>query len=158
MLAYVAIYKALSKTYRTTFTFKEELKKEMKQEIMSFRQEIDRKLVENKTELQQHKVTISESQTRIAELEEWNTDAGEMLAALEKLTQRLEEKITDLEGRSHRNNIHIFGLPKDTENGDMVKFINHLLTTELQLEEEIKLQIQRAHRAIGRKPLPGANP
>lgn len=133
-------------------------KQELKQDMVTYRQEIDKKLDESKAEIQHQKTTMSEAQTRIAELEECSTEAGEALTELRKLTRRLEEKVTDLEARSRRNNIRIFGLPEDEEGSDMIKYIDLFLTSQLQLPEGTNLQIQRAHRAIGRKPIPGTAP
>lgn len=69
-------------------------------------------------------------------------------------TRQMQEKIIDLEGRSMRNNIRIFGLPEDTEGNSVIKYVEQLLKTELQLPEEMTLQIQRAHRALAQKPGP----
>lgn len=51
----------------------------------------------------------------------------------------MQEKITDLEGRSRRNNIQIFGLPEDTEGSPIIKYAEQLLKTELELPEEMTL-------------------
>lgn len=55
-------------------TLKDELKKEMKEEILTLQQDIKCKLTKNMNELQTQKATLSEAQTRIAELEERKTD------------------------------------------------------------------------------------
>lgn len=73
-------------------------------------------------------------------------------------TRQMQEKIIDLEGRSRRNNIRIFGLPEDTEGNSVIKYVEQLLKTELQLPEEMTLQIQRAHRALAQKPGPNTTP
>ena len=86
-------------------TLKDELKNEMKEEISTLQQEIERKLTDNINELQTQKVAQAEAQVRIAELEEWKADAGEVMMEMLEQTQQMQEKITDLEGRSRRNNI-----------------------------------------------------
>ncbi|XP_013856079.1 cingulin-like protein 1 [Austrofundulus limnaeus] len=138
--------------------FKDELKKEMKEEITNLRQEMDRRLVESDRELQAQQRSISEAQTRVAEVEEWKTDANEMLTKMAEQTQRMQEKLTDLEGRSRRNNIRIFGLPEDVEGRSTVAFLEQLFKKELELPEGVDLQIQRAHRALNPKPSPNAAP
>lgn len=70
----------------------------------------------------------------------------------------MQEKVTDLEGRSRRNNIRIFGIPEEAEENSTSKYVERLLKTELQLPEETELHIQRAHRALTRKPSPNAPP
>ncbi|RXN21046.1 putative transposase element L1Md-A101/L1Md-A102/L1Md-A2 [Labeo rohita] len=61
-------------------------------------------------------------------------------------------KITDLEGRSRRNNIRIYSIKEGAEGASMFKFINGLLKTELSLNDDLDLQIQRAHRSLGPRP------
>ncbi len=138
--------------------FKDELKREMKEEITNLRQEIDRKLTENNRELQAQQVSISEAQARIAEVEEWRTDANDALTEMMEQAHRMQEKLTDLEGRSRRNNIRVFGLPEDTEGSSTTRYLEQLLKTELELHQWTNLQIQRAHRALAQKPSLNAAP
>ena len=84
-------------------TFKYELKREMKEEIINLRQEIDRQLKENNNELKVQQVSISEAQERLAEVEEWKMEASTAMSEMMAQTHRMQEKITDLEGRSRRN-------------------------------------------------------
>lgn len=133
-------------------------KGEMKQEIASLRQDIERKLTENHKELQEQKTSITEAQARIAELEEYNIEANSLLTKLTKQTRQMQDKLTDLEARSRRNNVRIFGLPEDTEGSSMTDYLDQLLKKELELPEGTDLQIQRAHRAIASKPGPGGAP
>ena len=140
-------------------TFKDELKSEIKneikQEIAYLRQDIDHKLTENNEELQEQKTDITEAQARIAELEECNAGVSDMLAKVVKQTRQMQDKLTDLEARSRRNNVRIFGLPEDTEGASVAEYLGKLLKKELKLPDGTNLQIQRAHRALTRKPNPG---
>ncbi|KAF7645583.1 hypothetical protein LDENG_00201620 [Lucifuga dentata] len=70
----------------------------------------------------------------------------------------MQDKITDLERRSWRNNLLIFGLPENTESTDMATYIERLLKKELEIPEGTKLQIQRAHRVLNKKPPPDITP
>lgn len=54
----------------------------MKEEITNLQQETDRKLTSSNRELQAQQVSISEAQVRIAEVEEWKTDANEALTEM----------------------------------------------------------------------------
>ncbi len=137
---------------------KNELKKEMKEEITTLQQEIERKLTDNANELQIQETAMVEAQERIAELEEWKTDTGEVMMEMLEQTRQMQEKVTDLEGSSRRNNIRIFGIPEEAEENSTSKYVERLLKTELQLPEETELHIQRAHRALTRKPSPNAPP
>ncbi|KAL0194679.1 hypothetical protein M9458_008251 [Cirrhinus mrigala] len=60
----------------------------------------------------------------------------------------MQGKITDLEGRSRRNNIRIYSIKEGAEGASMFKFINGLLKTKLSLNDDLDLQIQRAHRLV----------
>lgn len=64
----------------------------------------------------------------------------------------MQEKLTDLEGRSRRNNICIYGVPEEKEGNSMPEYVEQLLKTELALIADTNLQIQHAHRALARKP------
>lgn len=130
----------------------------MKQEISNLRWDIERKLTENHKELEEQKTSITEAQARIAELEEGNADTSGLLSKLTKQTRQMQDKLTDLEASSQRNNVRIFGLPEDIEGSSSTDYLDQLITKELDLPEGTDLQIQRAHRALVRKPGPGGAP
>lgn len=138
--------------------FKNDIKSEMKQELTLLREDIDHKLRENSKELQEQKAKLAEAEGRITELEEWNTDANETLLNLLNQTRHMQDKITEQEARSQRNNIRIFGLPEETEGSSMMNYLDQLLRAELELPEETQLQIQRAHRTPPLKRSAGAPP
>ena len=88
-------------------TFKDELKREMKDEVINLRQEIDRQLKENINKLKAQQVNISEAQERIAKVEEWKIEASTALSEMMGQTRRMQEKITNLEGRSRRTSEYL---------------------------------------------------
>lgn len=57
-----------------------------------------------------------------------------------------------MEGRSRRNNIHIYGVPEGIEGSSVPDFVEQLLKSELALTADNRLQIQCAHRTLARKP------
>lgn len=126
--------------------FKDKLKMEMKQEIASLRQDIDHKLFE------EQKASLAEAQGHIAKLEEWNAEAKETLLKMLNRMRHMQDKITDLEVRLQRNNIHIFGLPEEIEGSSIISYLDQLFKSELVLPEGISLQIQRTHRTPPQKP------
>ncbi|KAF3837682.1 hypothetical protein F7725_009450 [Dissostichus mawsoni] len=69
----------------------------------------------------------------------------------------MQGQLVDLEGRSRRNNMRIYGVPEEKEGNSMPDFVDQLLRTELALPDT-NLQIQRAHRAVARKPERNAPP
>lgn len=70
----------------------------------------------------------------------------------------MADKLEDLEMRSRRNNMRIFGVLEGTESqsSSVAKFVDTWLREELGLDTE--MQIQRAHRATVPKPDPGQPP
>lgn len=131
-------------------TLKDELKKEMKEEIATLQQEIERKLTDNIYELQTQKAMMTEAQERIAELEEWKIDAGEVMIEMLEQTRQMQEKITDLEGRSRRNNIRIFGVPEETEENSTSKYVEQLLKQSYSYLKE-RSSTSREHTALPRR-------
>ncbi|KAI4905219.1 hypothetical protein NFI96_008937 [Prochilodus magdalenae] len=142
----------------TLSTFKEEFKREMKEELEYFKQDFNQRLAETAKELATQATRITETEQRVSETETWSMEANEALLEALKQQRALQEKLTDQEGRSRRNNIRIFGLPEDAEGSSMLLFVETLLRTELSLPSEIELQIQRAHRALAPKPSSGQPP
>lgn len=48
-------------------------------------------------------------------MEEWTAAANEVLTQSLKKQEQIQAKLTDLEARSRRNNIRIYGIPEDVE-------------------------------------------
>ncbi|KAK1889912.1 LINE-1 type transposase domain containing protein 1 [Dissostichus eleginoides] len=110
----------------------------MKEEIANIREEIERKFTENNGELQTQKRHMTEAQARVAELEEWQSESKETMIEMSNQTHQIQEKMVDLEGRSRRNNIQIFGVPEETEGESVTKYVEQLLSTELELQEVVQ--------------------
>ena len=140
------------------FDLKEDVKKDFKEELATLKQELDQKLTHVGTTLQAHDQAITEAEERISDMETGSAVTKEALLSLLREQRRLREKVTDLESRSRRNNIRVYGVPEDSEGDSMIKFVENLLTTELALPDGMSLQIQQAHRALTQKPGPGATP
>lgn len=124
-----------------------ELKFELKTEIRAL----------NST-LQSFRKDISELQERVTQVEEFHMAASEAIRLLLADRIRLRDKATDLERRSRRCNIRIYGVPEDSEGGSMIEYLENILTTNLEWPENEPLQIQRAHRAAIQKPIEGNPP
>lgn len=139
-------------------TFMWEFKTDFKQELNTFKEQIDYKLTENKKDLQEQKQALEEAQTRIGELEDWNIEVKQALLTTLKDQRDLKEKLIDLEGRSRRNNMRIFGIPEGAEGDSISRYIENLLRKELELPTETRLLIQRTHRSTPNRPGPGSTP
>ncbi|KAJ1150475.1 hypothetical protein NDU88_003266 [Pleurodeles waltl] len=80
-----------------------------------------------------HRVTTVESQVAL------QTDRDQELF-------HLHSKLTDLEDRSRRNNIHFLGLPEGTEVTDILSYLRDTLPKLADTTFEPPLEFQRAHR------------
>ncbi|KAK7938628.1 hypothetical protein WMY93_001954 [Mugilogobius chulae] len=99
-----------------------EMKNELKQELSNFKMDINQKLLNINADIRNQGTRLTEAEQRINELEAVNMDLRGALR--HSLTQQkiLNSKVTDLEGRSRRNNMRIFGIKEGAEGTSMVKF------------------------------------
>ncbi len=132
--------------------FKNDLKNDIKQDFNNFKMEINQKLQGVATDVGNHGTRLSEAEQRVEEIETANTKLRDTLLYSLKQQKLLQDKVTDLEGRSRRNNIRIYGIKEGTEGSTMLTFIDNFLKTELALDKNTDLPIQRAHRSIGPRP------
>ena len=143
------LYKYLTDIAKEIRELKEEMKNNItsldtsfKQEFSSFKQDVNNKLKANNEELLDQRKSLSEAQTRIDELKSFNMEAKEALLKTLREQRQLQEKLTDLEGRSRRNNLRIFGVPEGSEGDSVSRFVEELLRRELTLPTETNLLIQ----------------
>uniref|UniRef100_H3B1D0 L1 transposable element RRM domain-containing protein n=1 Tax=Latimeria chalumnae TaxID=7897 RepID=H3B1D0_LATCH len=97
---------------------------------------------------------IGEVEDRVSSLEDDRCDWESHLQQLE----RNQEQLQDLENCSHRNNIHLLGLPKGEERNSGPKFLKCLLITCFNLPEGDTMEIEQAPRALGPRPGPDQRP
>ncbi|KAJ1187391.1 hypothetical protein NDU88_004167 [Pleurodeles waltl] len=64
----------------------------------------------------------------------------------------LQSKITDLEDRSRRDNIRLFGIPENEEGPDVQAFLGSVLPKLTSLTFDPPLEFQRAHRVGPKRP------
>uniref|UniRef100_A0A8C6WE40 L1 transposable element RRM domain-containing protein n=1 Tax=Neogobius melanostomus TaxID=47308 RepID=A0A8C6WE40_9GOBI len=124
-------------------------------EIREYRQEI-------KTEFAKTNSRLDEAEKRIVGNEERLQDVEEVITGMLKIQEQLQEKLTDQECRSRRDNIRIYGIPeqepKDTSSKAMITFVEKVLRENIGIPASVDLQIERAHRALAPKPPPDAKP
>ncbi|KAJ1153321.1 hypothetical protein NDU88_006082 [Pleurodeles waltl] len=65
----------------------------------------------------------------------------------------LRSKITDLEDRSRRVNIRLFGIPENEEGPDVQAFLGSILPKLTSLTFDPPLEFQRAHRVVPKRPM-----
>lgn len=133
-------------------TFKNDFSNDIKQEFNNFKLEMNHKLENALTQVNGHETRLTEAEQRVEELESANTDLRDALLHSIRQQKTLQTHVTDLEGRSRRNNVRIYGIKEGSEGTSMATFINDFLKMELTFDADIDLQIQRAHRSLGPKP------
>lgn len=149
------------------------MKAELIQNRLSFRDDMKAQLDDLRTEINQQVKTatgqiegvakrLGEVEKRMAGKETWDIGVKDALIQLLNNQKSLQTKITDLEGRSRRNNIRIYGIPENAEGSSMPQFVENLIRSELgdiiSLDRDKSLGIERAHRALGPQPPAGASP
>lgn len=105
------------------YNLKEEIKEDMKKELQEIKQEIYQKLSENTARIQVLETRLNEAETRINDIESANTVMKEALAKSLERQRAMQEKMTDLEGRSRRNNMRIYGVPEGAEGNSVSDFV-----------------------------------
>lgn len=103
---------------------------------------------------------ISKLETRIVEAEERignNEDSvmrhGRAIRHLLLREVELSARCDDLQNRLRRNNLRIYQVPENSEEGkNLVEFVKDLLTTTLNSLPDGDIRIERAHRALAPKP------
>lgn len=123
----------------------------MSKDINSLHQEMTSKLDNLTEEMLGLKERVEETEIRVGHMEDVTTEMTEVLATVMKQHKTLQQKLTDLESRSRRNNIRIFGLAEGEEGNSVIRFISDLLKRELPLPGDLDLKIQRAHRSLAPK-------
>lgn len=131
------------------------------QELRDFRQENNVSLGEIKEEMSKMGARMDEAEGRIEKAEERIQNTEDTMTEIIKLQIRLEDKLMDLESRTRRENIRIYGVPETAERDSptMSDFVEKLLRVGLELsQDEIDIRIERAHRSLGPSPPADAPP
>ena len=128
-------------------------------ELREFRKDSNQKLSDIREDIGKIYKRVEEAEERINSAETRIQSSEEILTELVKLQMQTEAKLTDLEGRSRRDNVRIFGVKEGAEeNTTMTIFVEDLLMKGLELPASTALNIERAHRALTKKPPPEAPP
>lgn len=145
------LYKYLTDLTKEICELKVEMKNVMslhtsfKQEFTNFAEEVNIKLKSNSDKLQDKRKSLTKAKVHIEELETFNMEAKEAPMTTLREQRKLQEKLTDLEGRSRRNNVWIFGVPEGSEVDLAPHFVEELLQRVLALPVGTNLPIQ--HRS-----------
>lgn len=135
--------------FRTCFMEDTDTEKKQMDEFVS---EVDRKIQEVTGQIEGAVERMGQMEENMLGIERWDIGVKDTLTQLLTKQRALQEKVTDLEGRSRRNNIRIYGIPEDAEGTSAVTFMENFIKTELGSETGRGLGIERAHRALAPKP------
>nr|AAS83199.1 unknown [Fundulus heteroclitus] len=131
------------------------------EELRGFRQETKEHLSTIKEEIRKANARISEVEERLGKTEERAQNTEEVVTELLKLHMSLDDKLVDLESRTRRENVRIYGVPEGAEKDceTVAAFVETLFKEGLGLEDSgLDMQIERAHRELGPQPPEGAPP
>lgn len=155
--------------------------KDFKAEIVTLRQDLCKDIEALRTETISNTQKLREDvQEEIVKLQNYHkeatteqasmghrlNDALEQIARLESEhgslsgeLKRLQEKCTDLESRSRRQNLRIVGVPEGVEGANLTRFLQEFLSEVLGPENFTSPPvIDRAHRSLALKPKKGERP
>lgn len=129
-------------------------------ELKEFRKDNSQQLKAIRDEITKTNKRIEEAEERIDAAETRIQTTEEAVNELLKLQIHLDAKLTDLEGRTRRENIRIHGVKEGAEENSpsVVSFVERLLREHLELPASLELRVDRAHRALMPKPPSDASP
>lgn len=129
-------------------------------ELREFRKDTSQNLSAIREDINMINKRMEEAEERIDTAETRIQTSEEVLAELVKLQVQTEAKLIDLEGRSRRENVRLYGVAEGAEESKvtMIAFVEDLLINGLELAAPAALNIERAHRALATKPPPEAPP
>ncbi|XP_072907506.1 uncharacterized protein [Hemitrygon akajei] len=127
-------------------------------EIMEVQKEIKQQLRDIKSELASVNQKIAVAETRIEKVEDCIQNVEQILSKTIKILHHQEGKLLDLEGRSRRKNIRIYNVPEGAKGSSMTEFVGKLLRDALDIPSAMKLEVERAHRALFPKPTQDRKP
>uniref|UniRef100_A0AAV2K0E3 Uncharacterized protein n=1 Tax=Knipowitschia caucasica TaxID=637954 RepID=A0AAV2K0E3_KNICA len=118
---------------RAIESLKSELKEDnekLRSNINTMQLELSNKLDTVTEDIQDLKERMGTAETRVSEVEDVTLVLTEALSECLKRQRNLQSKVTDLESRSRRNNIRLFGVGEGEENTSVMQFMADFLQRE----------------------------
>ncbi|KAJ1181103.1 hypothetical protein NDU88_006313 [Pleurodeles waltl] len=110
---------------------------------------MDNAMVALTAETRSMRLEIAGFQSQISGLDQRVTTVEAQAASWTNRDQELlhlHSRLTDLEDRSRRNNIHLLGIPEGTEGMDILSYLRDMLPKLTNTTFDPPLKFQRAHR------------
>lgn len=118
----------------------------VRKDISSLQQELTGKLDILAEDMRGLTDRMDEAEARVEHNEGMTQELTQALIECLKRQRETQNKVTDMESKSRRNNIRIFGVDEQENPRSMVQYIADFLHRELNLPTDTDLRIQRAHR------------
>ena len=102
---------------------------------------------------------VKDNQEEVTSLQSENKELKKQVQELQNTSDKLVEKMDDIEGRARRNNIRITGVPERSEGPAADLFVEDLVLKGLKTRGLSRyFSVERAHRIPSGRPKPGAPP
>ncbi|KAK7889377.1 hypothetical protein WMY93_024937 [Mugilogobius chulae] len=111
--------------------FREMIKNDIKSQLDELSTNIDQKLQAAASQIEEATRRLEEVEKNAAGAEKFDLAVRDVLLELLSNQRDLQSKMSDLEGRSRRNNVRIYGVPENAGTS-MPRFVENLLMTELE--------------------------
>lgn len=131
---------------------------EAQRQIKDSQTRMETSMVEIKQQIDTLEERLTTIETRVSDTEDRGLRQERALAYLLSKDAKLTARLDDMENRLRRNNIRVYGIPEGAEGKEMIPFITNLFKSNLKLQEDMNICLERAHRAITPKPKPTAPP
>ncbi|CAI5692670.1 unnamed protein product [Oreochromis niloticus] len=130
----------------------------LRQDINTLQQELGGKLDKIKEDIKTLSERMGEAEDRVGNIEDMTLELTEALIQSLTAQKLIQNKLADLESRSRRNNIRMFGVEEGAEGRSVQDFVSELLQHEILIPDGLELKIQGDHRIPTRKARPGELP
>lgn len=129
-------------------------------ELREFRKDNEKQLNKICEDINSANKRIEEAEERIQAAETRLQSSEDLVGALFKHQIQLNTKLIDLESRSKRENIRIYGVKEGSEDEaqSVAMFVEQMLRENLKLPTTVEFRVERAHRALATRPPPDAPP
>ena len=102
---------------------------------------------------------LKATETTVADNFEALIKAEKTIRHLEEQNETLTDRLDDLENRSRRANLRILNVPENSETGQSaVRFVSDMLMKVMPGAFDNPPELERAHRALGPRPVAGKPP
>lgn len=131
----------------------------LREELDASLQQVASKLDAMQTELASLTTRIISAEGEMATVESDTKKNSAAISTVQEKQRSFEQKMADLEDRSRRCNIRVYGLPENIEKDEPVQYLQRMLPVWFPTLKHPQPEIERAHRIFrGAPPKEGERP